>query len=143
MAIPEAMTGADLFVRAQTGSGKTVAFLVPMLERIRMYSQGIQRAKLEKNGLVSKIEKIKTSIKHQFAREARDRAKQAEGEAAGVGAGAGTGAGVVARAGAGAGVGSDLPSTRVMVRGDMIDIAELPLVQTQVCYCYCYAIAIA
>ncbi len=32
--IPEALTGADLLVRAPTGSGKTYAFGLPMIERV-------------------------------------------------------------------------------------------------------------
>ncbi|CAG1023030.1 partial ATP-dependent RNA helicase SrmB, partial [Patescibacteria group bacterium] len=33
-AIPEALTGKDLLVSAKTGSGKTAAFLLPMLQRL-------------------------------------------------------------------------------------------------------------
>src|SRR5215831_14107021 len=33
-AIPAVLTGIDLFARAQTGTGKTAAFGLPMIERI-------------------------------------------------------------------------------------------------------------
>ena len=34
MAIPEALSGKDVIGQAQTGTGKTVAFSIPILERI-------------------------------------------------------------------------------------------------------------
>ena len=33
-AIPAALTGADLLVSSQTGSGKTAAFMLPALQRL-------------------------------------------------------------------------------------------------------------
>ena len=35
-AIPAALSGDDLLVSSQTGSGKTAAFMLPALERIRV-----------------------------------------------------------------------------------------------------------
>jgi ATP-dependent RNA helicase RhlE len=39
-AIPAVLTGADLFARAQTGTGKTAAFGLPMIERIIVHRSG-------------------------------------------------------------------------------------------------------
>jgi ATP-dependent RNA helicase RhlE len=39
-AIPAVLTGADLFARAQTGTGKTAAFGLPMIERIAAQRSG-------------------------------------------------------------------------------------------------------
>ena len=39
-AIPAVLTGADLLARAQTGTGKTAAFGLPMIERIVAHRQG-------------------------------------------------------------------------------------------------------
>src|SRR6476646_4052087 len=39
-AIPAVLTGADLFARAQTGTGKTAAFGLPMIERIVVQPKG-------------------------------------------------------------------------------------------------------
>ncbi len=39
-AIPAVLTGADLLARAQTGTGKTAAFGLPMIERIVMRRDG-------------------------------------------------------------------------------------------------------
>jgi ATP-dependent RNA helicase RhlE len=34
MAIPEALAGKDVLGRAQTGTGKTAAFMLPLLQRL-------------------------------------------------------------------------------------------------------------
>ena len=39
-AIPAILKGADLAIQAQTGSGKTVAFLAPILHRLALSSGG-------------------------------------------------------------------------------------------------------
>jgi ATP-dependent RNA helicase DeaD len=41
-AIPEILTGKDIVVEAQTGTGKTLAFVLPMLEKIKSKSDNIQ-----------------------------------------------------------------------------------------------------
>ena len=41
-AIPVAMSGKDMIGQAQTGTGKTLAFLLPIFENISLNSQGIQ-----------------------------------------------------------------------------------------------------
>src|ERR1044071_4543716 len=43
-AIPPALTGRDLLACAQTGSGKTVAFLLPLLHRLIGKPRGTTRA---------------------------------------------------------------------------------------------------
>jgi len=42
-AIPVVLTGTDLFARAQTGTGKTAAFGLPMIERIAATREGRRR----------------------------------------------------------------------------------------------------
>src|SRR5690349_23769979 len=42
-AIPAVLTGTDLLARAQTGTGKTAAFGLPMIERIAAAERGAQR----------------------------------------------------------------------------------------------------
>jgi ATP-dependent RNA helicase DeaD len=41
-AIPIAMTGKDLIGQAQTGTGKTTAFGIPLIERVELVEEGIQ-----------------------------------------------------------------------------------------------------
>ncbi|MGG0462547.1 DEAD/DEAH box helicase [Priestia aryabhattai] len=41
-AIPIAMTGKDLIGQAQTGTGKTTAFGIPLIERVELGEEGIQ-----------------------------------------------------------------------------------------------------
>jgi ATP-dependent RNA helicase RhlE len=43
--IPVALTGADLFARAQTGTGKTAAFGLPMIERLLVRSRHTRGAR--------------------------------------------------------------------------------------------------
>jgi len=40
--IPIAMTGKDLIGQAQTGTGKTTAFGIPLIERVELGEEGIQ-----------------------------------------------------------------------------------------------------
>ena len=44
-AIPTALTGKDLIGQAQTGTGKTAAFGIPILERINISEKGPRRKK--------------------------------------------------------------------------------------------------
>lgn len=41
-AIPIAMSGQDLIGQAQTGTGKTIAFAIPLVERVELENKGIQ-----------------------------------------------------------------------------------------------------
>ncbi|GAB1785808.1 hypothetical protein PMEGAPL128_49230 [Priestia megaterium] len=41
-AIPIAMTGKDLIGQAQTGTGKTTAFGIPLIERVELDEEAIQ-----------------------------------------------------------------------------------------------------
>lgn len=50
-AIPPALQGRDLLVNAQTGSGKTAAFLLPLLERL-LQSPGVKARKMTPRGPV-------------------------------------------------------------------------------------------
>jgi ATP-dependent RNA helicase RhlE len=50
-AIPAVLTGTDLFARAQTGTGKTAAFGLPMIERLGVARRGGGRPRLPR-GLV-------------------------------------------------------------------------------------------
>ncbi|CDJ67655.1 DEAD/DEAH box RNA helicase, putative [Eimeria necatrix] len=50
-AIPAALRGRDLLVNAQTGSGKTAAFLLPLLERL-LQSPGVRARKMTPTGPV-------------------------------------------------------------------------------------------
>ncbi|XP_026192286.1 ATP-dependent RNA helicase DRS1 [Cyclospora cayetanensis] len=50
-AIPAALRGRDLLVNAQTGSGKTAAFLLPLLERL-LQSPGVRARKMTPSGPV-------------------------------------------------------------------------------------------
>src|SRR5215208_7993518 len=43
-AIPQALAGKDLLACAMTGSGKTAAFLLPILQRLMGKSRGTTRA---------------------------------------------------------------------------------------------------
>ena len=42
LAIPVILTGRDVLVQAQTGTGKTLAFLLPMLQNIKISSPAVQ-----------------------------------------------------------------------------------------------------
>jgi ATP-dependent RNA helicase DDX56/DBP9 len=44
-AIPLALEGKDLLVRARTGSGKTAAFSLPLLHKILLKKQAATRSK--------------------------------------------------------------------------------------------------
>ena len=69
-AIPEALKGKDLFVRAQTGTGKTIAFLVPMLERLNKYGRSFDRAKREKKTQLAMLDKLNSRVKRLRASDA-------------------------------------------------------------------------
>ena len=49
--IPQALSGKDMAIMARTGSGKTVAFLVPLLERLlkRVAAKALQAASIDNN----------------------------------------------------------------------------------------------
>src|SRR6266478_8064661 len=42
-AIPQALEGKDVLATAQTGTGKTLAFLIPVIERQRLARSGLRR----------------------------------------------------------------------------------------------------
>ncbi len=45
-AIPPILEGRDVLAAAQTGTGKTAGFVLPMLQRLRLESQGTQRRRV-------------------------------------------------------------------------------------------------
>lgn len=61
-AIPDALKGEDMFVRAPTGQGKTIAYLVPLIERMRVYDESFQRTKLEMRSQEQRL----GSLKHKM-----------------------------------------------------------------------------
>ena len=46
-AIPKALKGETLMVQSATGTGKTLAFLVPLIEKVDFLNQNIQLAELK------------------------------------------------------------------------------------------------
>ncbi len=65
-AIPEALTGKDIVVRSKTGSGKTAAFLIPILQNIHNQGHGVdalivaptRELALQIDGVASKLSKF-------------------------------------------------------------------------------------
>lgn len=50
--IPYALGGKDLLVRAETGSGKTGAFLIPIMQRLMMYSRKFNHRAMQTKAIV-------------------------------------------------------------------------------------------
>jgi ATP-dependent RNA helicase RhlE len=66
-AIPVALTGVDLVATAQTGTGKTLAFLLPVMEKL------LQRSKLNGNrGLTGSIQALVVSPTRELAIQIAD-----------------------------------------------------------------------
>lgn len=49
--IPKILAGHDLVAMARTGSGKTAAFLVPLLEKLKSHSSKARHAACGRNSL--------------------------------------------------------------------------------------------
>lgn len=50
--IPYALGGKDLLVRAETGSGKTGSFLIPIIQRLLMYSTKFNHRSMQTKAMV-------------------------------------------------------------------------------------------
>src|ERR1700730_12463827 len=55
-AIPQALAGKDVLATAQTGTGKTLAFLVPIIERLLQAGRpGLDKSGLDKSGIMALV----------------------------------------------------------------------------------------
>ena len=64
-AIPEALAGRDVFGIAQTGTGKTAAFTLPMLSRLE---QGRARARMPRTLILEPTRELAAQVEESFAR---------------------------------------------------------------------------
>src|ERR1700744_1027302 len=64
-AIPHALTGRDILGIAQTGTGKTAAFTLPMLSRLE---QGRARARMPRTLILEPTRELAAQVEESFAR---------------------------------------------------------------------------
>src|SRR5271154_4441641 len=64
-AIPEALAGRDVLGIAQTGTGKTAAFTLPMLSRLE---QGRARARMPRTLILEPTRELAAQVEESFAR---------------------------------------------------------------------------
>ncbi|CAH0517251.1 unnamed protein product [Peronospora belbahrii] len=67
-AIPIALTGKDICASAQTGSGKTAAFLLPILERLQFRSRRVQSTRVM---IICPVRELATQCQAMFEQLAR------------------------------------------------------------------------
>ncbi|CAI5747201.1 unnamed protein product [Peronospora destructor] len=67
-AIPIALTGKDMCASAQTGSGKTAAFLLPILERLQFRSRHVQSTRVM---IICPVRELATQCQSMFEQLAR------------------------------------------------------------------------
>ncbi|RLN73891.1 hypothetical protein BBJ28_00006354 [Nothophytophthora sp. Chile5] len=67
-AIPVALTGKDICASAQTGSGKTAAFLLPILERLQFRSRRVQSTRVM---IICPVRELATQCQSMFEQLAR------------------------------------------------------------------------
>ncbi|KAK1937727.1 DEAD-box ATP-dependent RNA helicase 28 [Phytophthora citrophthora] len=67
-AIPIALTGKDICASAQTGSGKTAAFLLPILERLQFRSRRVQSTRVM---IICPVRELATQCQSMFEQLAR------------------------------------------------------------------------
>ncbi|KAI9916351.1 hypothetical protein PsorP6_018120 [Peronosclerospora sorghi] len=67
-AIPIALTGKDICASAQTGSGKTAAFLLPILERLQFRSRRVQITRVM---IICPVRELATQCQSMFEQLAR------------------------------------------------------------------------
>ncbi|EGZ07407.1 hypothetical protein PHYSODRAFT_527947 [Phytophthora sojae] len=67
-AIPIALTGKDICASAQTGSGKTAAFLLPILERLQFRSRRVQSTRTM---IICPVRELATQCQSMFEQLAR------------------------------------------------------------------------
>src|SRR5579863_378649 len=68
-AIPEALAGRDILGIAQTGTGKTAAFTLPMLSRLE---QGRARARMPRTLILEPTRELAAQVEESFARYGRN-----------------------------------------------------------------------
>jgi superfamily II DNA/RNA helicase len=68
-AIPEALAGRDVLGIAQTGTGKTAAFTLPMLSRLE---QGRARARMPRTLILEPTRELAAQVEESFARYGRN-----------------------------------------------------------------------
>ena len=64
-AIPEALAGRDVLGIAQTGTGKTAAFTLPMLSRLE---QGRARARMPRTLILEPTRELAAQVEESFAK---------------------------------------------------------------------------
>ena len=66
-AIPVAITGKDLLGLAQTGTGKTAAFAIPILERLQNKNSTVTKSKIIKALILTPTRELAIQIEESFA----------------------------------------------------------------------------